>query len=69
MLRYLESNAAVGEHLADQLLLPMAIARGGAFTTLEPSSHTTTNAEVIRTFMDVEVRITRDGDRTRIDVT
>jgi RNA 3'-terminal phosphate cyclase (ATP) len=55
MLRYLESTAAVGEHLADQLLLPMAIGGGGAFTTLAPTTHTTTNIDVIRKFLDVEI--------------
>ena len=55
--RYLDSGAAVGEHLADQLLLPMAVGGGGTFTTLEPSLHTTTNAEVIRMFGVADVRI------------
>jgi RNA 3'-terminal phosphate cyclase (ATP) len=53
--RYLASDVAVGEHLADQLLLPMALARGGSFTTVPPSRHTTTNIEIIRKFLDVEI--------------
>ncbi|HEX2831426.1 MAG TPA: RNA 3'-terminal phosphate cyclase [Thermoanaerobaculia bacterium] len=69
MQRYLDSNAAVGEHLADQLLLPMAIAGGGAFSTVEPSAHTTTNAEVIRAFLDVAVTIERDGARYQCAIT
>jgi len=69
MNRYLWSNAAVGVHLADQLLLPMAIAGGGAFTTLEPSLHTTTNAEVIRKFTGVNVAINEAGKRWRVEVT
>lgn len=48
---YIDSAAAVGKHLADQLLLPMALAGGGEFTTLEPSSHTITNIEVIQAFL------------------
>ena len=32
--RYLRSDATVGRHLADQLLLPLALAGGGSFTTL-----------------------------------
>lgn len=63
ILRYLASTAAVGEHLADQLLLPMAAGAGGAFTTLEPSTHTTTNVETIRTFIDTDVRIEPRGTR------
>jgi RNA 3'-terminal phosphate cyclase (ATP) len=48
---YMESDAAVGEHLADQLLLPMALAGGGSFTASTVSMHTITNAEVIGRFL------------------
>ena len=53
----------VGEHLADQLLLPLALAGGGEFVTLPPSSHFTTNCEVIGRFLDVPLvaREERDG--------
>ena len=51
---YLNCEAAVGEHLADQLLLPFALAGGGSFTTASPSLHTRTNAEVIGRFLNVE---------------
>jgi RNA 3'-terminal phosphate cyclase (ATP) len=54
--RYLEAGVPVGEHLADQLLLPLALAGGGAFLTLEPTAHTRTNAEVIARFLPVRVR-------------
>ncbi|MGE0884668.1 MAG: RNA 3'-terminal phosphate cyclase [Blastocatellales bacterium] len=53
--RYLASEAAVGEYLADQLLLPMALAGRGSFTTLPPSRHTTTNTEIIRKFLDIQI--------------
>lgn len=53
--RYLDSEAAAGEHLADQLLLPMAVGDGGVFTTTPLSGHTTTNVEVIRMFVDREI--------------
>jgi RNA 3'-terminal phosphate cyclase (ATP) len=43
----------VGEHLADQLLVPMALAGGGSFRTLPPSSHATTNAALIERFLPV----------------
>jgi RNA 3'-terminal phosphate cyclase (ATP) len=52
---YLDSDVAADEYLADQLLLPMALAGGGSFTTLLLSSHTTTNIDVIRKFLDVEI--------------
>ena len=50
---YLDAGAPVGEHLADQLLIPFALAGGGAFSTGQPSLHTTTNIEVIKMFLDV----------------
>ena len=53
--RYLAADVPVGEHLADQLLVPMALAGGGSFETLTPSLHTQTNVEVIRRFLDVEI--------------
>lgn len=52
---YLAAGVPVGCHLADQLLLPMALAGGGRFRTLAPTRHATTNAEVIRKFLPVEV--------------
>jgi RNA 3'-terminal phosphate cyclase (ATP) len=60
--RYLERGAAVGEYLADQILVPFAMARGGAFVTDELSSHATTNMEVIRRFLDVRFRVEPFGD-------
>lgn len=41
----------VCEHLADQLLLPMALGAGGQFRTGPLSSHTRTNIETIRLFL------------------
>ena len=52
---YLASGACIGEHLADQLLLPMALAGGGRFTTTEPSDHLRSNARLIEKFLDVEI--------------
>jgi RNA 3'-terminal phosphate cyclase (ATP) len=52
---YLDTGAPVGEHLADQLLIPCALAGGGSYTTGQPSLHTTTNIEVIKMFLDVEI--------------
>ena len=58
---YLRSAVPVGPHLADQLLLPMALAGGGSFRTLAPTRHMTTNAEVIRLFLPVEVTMRELG--------
>jgi RNA 3'-terminal phosphate cyclase (ATP) len=46
----LATAVPVGCHLADQLLLPLALARGGAFLTLPLSEHTRTAIDVIAAF-------------------
>jgi RNA 3'-terminal phosphate cyclase (ATP) len=51
---YIASTAAVGEHLADQLLIPLALAGAGMFTTTTLSDHTITNMNVIKQFLPVE---------------
>jgi RNA 3'-terminal phosphate cyclase (ATP) len=56
--KFIEADVAVGEHLADQLLLPMAIGKGGCFHTMEPSLHLRTNIEVIQKFLDVDITLT-----------
>ena len=55
--RYLSSDAPVGEHLADQLLLPIALAGQGEFVTLKPSLHTQTNIAVIEKFLPVRFKV------------
>jgi len=63
---YLATGAPVGEHLADQLLLPMALAGGGVFECTPPSLHTRTQAEIIEKFLEVEFVFTQvDEDRRR----
>jgi RNA 3'-terminal phosphate cyclase (ATP) len=59
--RHLRGSAPVGEHLADQLLLPMALGAGGVFRTNWISDHTKTNARVIRAFLDVGISWERLG--------
>lgn len=59
--RWLASGATVGEYLADQLLLPMALAGGGRFTVNEISSHMQTNIGVIEKFLPVEFDVTACG--------
>ncbi len=49
--RYLEATAPVGEHLADQLMAPLAVLAGGEYRALGPSSHSRTNANVIGRFL------------------
>ena len=54
--RYLNANVPVGQHLADQLLIPLVLAGSGCYNTLEPDSHTRTNIEVIHAFTDADLR-------------
>ncbi|HYE97900.1 MAG TPA: RNA 3'-terminal phosphate cyclase [Planctomycetota bacterium] len=63
VLRYLDAGAPVGEHLADQLLLPMALAGEGAFVAAPLSPHATTHIEVIRRFLDVPIAVERQAGR------
>jgi RNA 3'-terminal phosphate cyclase (ATP) len=53
--KYLSSKAAVDTYLADQLLLPMALAGGGSFTATEWSQHAATNAKVIKQFLPFKI--------------
>ncbi|MBI3725193.1 RNA 3'-terminal phosphate cyclase [bacterium] len=53
---YLDSGAPVGKHLADQLVLLLALAGGGSFRTGAPTPHTTTQIEVLSKFLPVSVR-------------
>lgn len=66
---YLDSEAATCEHLADQLLLPMAMANGNScFTTVRSSSHTKTNMDVIARFLSTEFTTEESTKSTRIFV-
>jgi RNA 3'-terminal phosphate cyclase (ATP) len=52
---YIASGAPVGHYLADQLLVPFALAGGGRFRTGPLSRHAATNIEVIRDFLKVNI--------------
>lgn len=66
--RYRDSGAPVGEHLTDQLLLPMALAGAGSFTAQCLSSHTQTNIEVIGQFLDLSLRAEAGGAGWQVTV-
>jgi RNA 3'-terminal phosphate cyclase (ATP) len=59
--RYLAAGVPVGVHLADQLLVPLALAGAGSFRTIGLSSHSRTNLDIIRLFSST--RISARGDR------
>ncbi len=56
--RYADADVPIGEHLADQIMLPMALGRGGAYRTVALTDHTRTQAEVIRMFLGTTIRFT-----------
>ena len=66
---HLAHGAPVGAHLADQLLLPMTLARAGRFRTGPLSLHATTNLDVIRRFVDdVRFDVAEAGGATIVSV-
>lgn len=62
---WLADDVPVDTHLADQLLVPLALARGGRFRTGPLSLHATTNAELIQRF--VPVRFVVEGAEVRVE--
>ncbi len=52
-LHFIHSAATVDEYLADQLLLPLALASSGSFSTTTLSSHCQSNIAVIQQFLAV----------------
>jgi RNA 3'-terminal phosphate cyclase (ATP) len=57
-LRYHASGQALDHHLADQLILPMALARSpSAFTTCEITQHLLTNCWVVEQFLPARFEI------------
>jgi RNA 3'-terminal phosphate cyclase (ATP) len=69
MRRYLVSGAAVGPYLADQLLLPLALAGGGSFTASAISQHSLSNADVIQRFLPVAIRFDQtESEAWRVSV-
>ncbi|QPK63367.1 RNA 3'-terminal phosphate cyclase [Methylomonas sp. LL1] len=68
--RYLDAGAPVGEHLADQLLLPLCLGAGGSFVTGPLSDHCKTNIDIIRQLSDASIAVAKmeHGQQCRIEV-
>jgi len=71
---YQASEGALGQHLADQWMLPLAFAvleRGGAasFTCTEMTEHATTHIGVIEKFLPVRFDVESTGSSHRVRVT
>ncbi|MFO1096644.1 MAG: RNA 3'-terminal phosphate cyclase, partial [Planctomycetaceae bacterium] len=76
---YLATDAPVGPHLADQLLLPLGISAwqarergdtngGGSFRTLPLTEHSTTHIDVLRTILGVQIVVKPATDGTTCTV-
>ena len=61
-----KADVPVGEHLADQLLLPMTVAGGGRYRTVPLSLHATTNLDTIAAFVDISDPRRRRRGRDRM---
>ena len=59
----------MGEHLADQLLMPMALGKGGAFRTVTLSQHSRTQIELLKIFLPATITVREEkSDVVRVDV-
>jgi RNA 3'-terminal phosphate cyclase (ATP) len=62
---YLAGTAPVSQHLADQILVPMAVAGGGSFRTFELTRHAHTTIDVVQAFLpELKIEARDLGDRT-----
>jgi len=67
LLAFLETAGAVDEHLADQLLLPLALAsEPSEFAVPRVTGHLVTNARVIERFVGARVEIDEASGRVKI---
>ncbi|MFN3531563.1 MAG: RNA 3'-terminal phosphate cyclase [Candidatus Brocadia sp.] len=55
---FLETNGVIDEHLADQLIIPLALTKGTSqFITPKITQHLLTNIEIVKLFLPVTVDI------------
>ena len=66
--QYLSRQWVVGQFLADQLMLPMAIGAGGDYLTGRPTLHAETNRAVIRRFLDVDVNFRKEDNNCIMEI-
>ena len=69
-IEYHQSGACLDKHLADQLILPLALTPGpSAFTTCEITQHLLTNVWVVEQFLEVRFEIEgEEGQRGKVRV-
>ena len=58
LLKFTRSGTMVDEHLADQLMIPAALAQGTTrYTTHRLTGHALTNADLLRQWLGVSIQI------------
>lgn len=63
-LAFIRSEVPVEAHLADQLIVPLALAGGGSFLTEKPSEHLKTCLDILSLFMDIKKSITQQSEQS-----
>ena len=68
---FAHSDAAVDKYLADQLILPLALAEGSSeYTTNEITGHLVTNADIVSEFLPVDIDVVGEkGAPGRVTIT
>lgn len=66
MQNFIASEVPVGRWLADQLLLPMALAGTGSFMTMIPDDHVPANISITEKFLPVQFKIDNSDRGKRI---
>ncbi len=67
LLHFHESEAAVDQRLADQLIVPLVLAEGTSiFRTAAITRHLRTNADVVRAFIDRPIEINEQAQQVTI---
>lgn len=60
---FMKAKVPVDHHLADQLIVPMALAGGGAFLTEKPTLHTETCMALLPYFTDIRAKVLQENDK------
>ena len=66
--KLLDARVAVGEHLADQLLVLASLGAGGRFRTTPLSLHSRTMVELLPRFLDVSIDVEPDEESVWVEV-
>jgi len=68
LLRYLQATAPVGEHLLDQLLVPLALTAGGELRALAWTPHAEAQRLLLRAWFERDIAVERGDDGVHVRV-